>query len=232
LLYLGLGAALMALAACESNPSGPEAPEAADLELTLEQMAAEANSAGDPDAAVAFNDGLSALRFGVRPTDIAVKVGDEIVRYNALVVGVIVRHDGTHEVQRRSLIAWTGQPRPSALLHATSFTDEAEFSFPSDLATDAAPDGRARGTWANLARGHRFVATSGPVKMVVRSRGDPCPSVPADAPLVCVAAKWDVRLEGTFKLLPRRDARSVSDVAALVIAAAADDMNGVVLSRR
>jgi len=84
----------------------------------------------------------------------------------------------------------------------------------------------------DVERGHTFVATSGPVKMVVRSKGDPCPSVPASAQLVCVAATWDLRLDGSFKLLPRRDSRSVSDAAALAIAAAADDMNGVVLSRR
>ncbi len=232
LLYIGLGAALVALSGCEKSPTAPADPEAAELEVALEQMAAEANSAGDPDAAVAFNDGLNALRFGVRPTEIAVQIGDEIVRYDALVVGVIVRHDGTKEIQRRSLIAWTGKPRPSAILHATSFSDEAEFAFPSDLATDATADGRARGTWVDLDRGHRFVATSGPVKMVVRSKGDPCPSVPASAPLVCVEARWDVRLEGSFQLLPRRDSRSVSDAAVLAIAAAADDMNGVVLSRR
>jgi hypothetical protein len=93
-----------------------------ELESTLEQMAAEANSAGDPDAAVAFNDGLAALRYGVRPTEIAVHLGDKIVRYNALVVGVKVRHHGTEELMRRSLVAWAGEPRPKALLQATSFT--------------------------------------------------------------------------------------------------------------
>ncbi len=232
LLYLGLGAALMALAACESTPSGPEAPEGAELELALEEMAAEANSAGDPDAADAFNDGLSALRFGVRPTEIAVHIGDEVVRYNALVVGVVVRHDGTRELMRRSLVAWTGNRRPMALLQATSFTDEAEFGFPADLAARPDVEGRARGSWLDLVRGHRFVATSGPVKMVVRGTGEPCPSVPADAPVICVVARWDVRLEGLFKLLLRRDARGVSDATTLVIATAADDMNGVVLSRK
>lgn len=232
LLYLGLGAALVALAGCESTPSGPEAPEGAELELALEEMAAEANSAGDPDAAVAFNDGLSALRFGVRPTEIAVHIGDEVVRYKALVVGVVVLHDGTRELTRRSLVAWTGARRPTAILHATSFTDEAEFGFPTDLASRSDVEGRARGTWLELVRGHRFVATSGPVKMVVGSRGEPCPAVPPDAPLVCVVARWDVRLAGEFKLLPRRDARAVSDATTLEIATAADDMNGVVLSRK
>jgi hypothetical protein len=232
LLYLALGAALIALAACDASPAGPEDSDAAELEITLEQMAAEANSAGDPDAAAAFTDGLNGVRFGVRPTEIAVQVGDEVVRYQALVVGVSVRHDGTRELVRRSLIAWTGQPRPSAMLHATSFSDEAEFSYPSDLATRADADGRARGTWADLVRHHRYVATSGPVTMVVQGTGELCPSVPASAEFNCATARWDVRLEGVFKPLPRRDSRVAGDGASLVIGASADGMNGVVLSRK
>ncbi len=233
LLYLGLGAALVALAGCDSAPAAPEEdPADAGLELALEQMAAEANSAGDGDAAIAFNDGLSALRFGVRPSEIGVQIDGELVRYQALLVGIAVRqHDG-RELMRRSLIAWTGEPRPTAILHASSFSDEAQFGYPADLATRADPVGRARGTWLDLVRGHRFVATSGPVAMVLGGTGEPCPAVPADAPLLCVTARWDIRLEGTFHLLPSRDARQADDGIRMVIGTSADGVSGVVLSRR
>ena len=232
LLQTAVAAALLVATGCDSNPSGPADSETAELELALEEMAAEANGAGDPDAALAFNDGLSGVRFGVRPTEISVQVGDEVVRYKALVVGVLVRHDGTRELVRRSLIAWTGERRPTAILHDTSFSDEAEFSFPSDLATRADVDGLARGSWMNLVRGHRYVATSGPVSIVADATDEECPSVPAAAPFNCVKASWDIRLEGAFKPLPRRDARQASDVPALMISTSADDVNGVVLSRK
>lgn len=232
LLYLGLGAALIALSGCDSTPSTPTESGTAELELALEQMAAEANGAGDPDAAAAFSDGLTGVRYGVRPTEIAVHIGGDLVRYQALVVGVAVRHDGTRELMRRSLIAWTGDPRPSAMLHVTSFSDQAEFSFPSDLATRAEVDGRARGTWADLARGHRFVAVSGPVAIAVSGTGQPCPAVPSTAPFQCVVARWDLRFEGLFKQLIRRDAKEASDAASLAISAAGEGVSGVVLSRR
>ena len=232
LRYLSLAAALIAFAGCDSSPAGPEDSDALELEATLEQMAVEANSAGDVDAASAFNDGLSGLRFGIRPTEIAVHVGDEVVRYQAFVVGVVVRNDGTRELVRRSLLAWSGRPRPSAILHATSFSDEAEFAFPSDLATRSDVEGRARGTWANLSRDHRFVATSGPVAMTVQGTGEPCPSIPSTAEFNCVAARWDIRLEGVFKPLPRRDARVAGEGASLVIGTSAESVSGVVLSRK
>jgi hypothetical protein len=227
---VGLGLVACFAAGCDSSPADPGDSEDPGLEATFEQMAAEANSAGDPDAAVAFNDGISALRFGVRPSEIAVHIGDEVVRYRALVVGVVVRNDGTRELTRRSLIAWTNG-RPRDVLHATSFSDEAEFVFPSDLTADVRPEGRARGTWLDLARGHRFVATSGPVSMVVDGVGEPCPSVPADARFACLTARWDVRLDGEFTLLSRRDART-ADGTALEISTGAEGVHGVVLQRK
>ena len=230
--FLGLGAALVVLSGCDSSPAGPEDSETAELEVVLQQMAAEANSAGDADAALAFNDGLSGVRFGVRPTEISVQIGDEAVRYRALVVGVAVRNDGSRQLVRRSLVAWTGKPRPSAILHATSFSDEAEFSFPTDLATRGDVEGRARGTWADLAHGRRYVATSGPVGIVVQETGEKCPNLPPSAQANCVTAQWNIRLEGVFKLLPRRDARAASNTEPLVIGASADGVNGVVLSRK
>lgn len=228
---VGLGLVALFAAGCDSSPADPSATDDALLEATFEQMAAEANSAGDPDAAVAFNDGISALRFGVRPSEIAVHIDDEVIRYRALVIGVVVRNDGTRELTRRSLIAWTGQ-RPRDVLQATSFSDEAEFVFPSDLTADVRPEGRARGTWLDLARGHRFVATSGPVSMVVEGIGEGCPSVPAEARFTCRTAEWDVRLDGVFKLLPRRDARSAEGGTALEIATGGEGVHGVVLQRK
>lgn len=232
ILALALGAALALAAACGETPSAPTDQESAQLEVALEQLAAEANGAGDVDAATAFGDGLSALRFGVRPTEIPVHLGDQSVRYFALVIGMAVRTPDGRELMRRSLVAWTGAPRPTALLQVTALSDESQFGFPVELASSADPTGRARGTWANLVRGHRLVATSGPVHLALAGAGEACPKVPSAAPLLCVMARWDVRLSGEFHALPRRDAREPTDDAALVIATEAQNVNGVLLTRK
>lgn len=229
---LGAGAIIVALAACGESPAGPEAEQLPELEASIEQMAAEANRAGDADAAVAFADGLEAVRFGVRPSEIAVTVGGEEVRYHALVVGVVVNHGDGRELVRRSLIAWAGANRPAALLQVSAFSDEATFGYPADLNTRPDPTGRARGTWADLVRRHRWVATAGTVAIKVASVGDPCPAIPAHPDIQCRVARWDLRLDGTFHQLLRRDARQATTGAALAIGSAAQGISGVVIQRR
>jgi len=59
---LGVSALILALGACGEGPAAPESQSDLPLEASLEQMAAEANNAGDVDAAVAFSDGLLAIR--------------------------------------------------------------------------------------------------------------------------------------------------------------------------
>ena len=226
---LGFSAALGFLAACASDPAGPDAP-VPELEATLEQLAAEANSAGDLDAAAAFGDGLLAVRLGVRPSELAVIVAGQSARYHAIVTGVAQTRDDGSIVIRRSLVAWLGRPRPEAILQVTSFSDEAVFGYPSDLTGDAAPVGRARGTWVNLVRGHTFVGTSGPASVALVSTGEECPALPRDTRIRCAVARYDVSIDGVFHLLPRRDARTTDQTTRIEISAEGG-VAGVVVTR-
>ena len=229
LRVLGLGAVLGFLTACSSDAVGPDSA-VPELEATLEQLAAEANSAGDVDAASAFGDGLLAVRLGVRPTELAVTVAGEPARYQAIVTGVAHSLDDGRIVIRRSLLAWRGEPRPQAILQVTSFSDEAAFGFPSDLRAEVAPVGRARGTWVNLARGHTFVGTSGPASVALVSTGEECPSLPRDTRIRCAVARYDVSIDGVFHLLPRRDARQTDQTTRIEISADGG-VAGVVVTR-
>jgi hypothetical protein len=219
----------MLVSACSSDPAAPDTPEL-ELEATLEQLAAEANSAGDVDAAAAFGDGLLAIRLGVRPTELEVTVAGQSARYHAIVTGVAQLADDGTTIIRRSLVAWLGRPRPEAILQVTSLSDESAFGFPSDLAVPAAPVGRARGTWVNLPRGHTFVGTSGPASVALVSIGDQCPALPPDSRLRCAVARYEVSIDGVFHLLPRRDARHADQTTRIEISAAGG-VAGVVVTR-
>ncbi|HEX9893076.1 MAG TPA: hypothetical protein VGA78_04095 [Gemmatimonadales bacterium] len=227
---LGVSALILALGACGEGPAAPESQSDLPLEASLEQMAAEANNAGDVDAAVAFSDGLLAIRLGVRPTELSVKVGDKSERYLAIVTGVAHTTADGAILLRRSLVAWAGDPRPTALLQVTSFSDNAVFGYPSDLATRADPVGRARGTWVNLVRGHTFVATSGRASIALASTGEACPNLPADSRLRCAVARYDVGIDGVFHQLRQRNARQ-ADHASRIEISTEGGVAGVVITR-
>ena len=115
---LGLCAALGFLTACSTDPAAPDA-SVPELEATLEQLAAEANSAGDVDAAAAFGDGLLAVRLGVRPTELEVTVAGQSARYRAIVTGVAhTLDDGTTVIRRfPSGLAGRAQARGDSSSH-------------------------------------------------------------------------------------------------------------------
>jgi hypothetical protein len=225
---LGAGILVSLLAGCTGDPAAPADGEG-ELEGLLAQLVAEANSAGDVDAAAAFGDGLRAVRLGVRPSELPVTVNGETSTYRAIVTGVSqeTRDGGT--VLRRSLIAWSGE-RPRAVLQVTSFSDQAEFGYPADVLTREDRMGRARGTWVNRAREVTFVATSGTASLVLGSTGEQCPNLPEDPEFRCVVARYQVAVGGVFHLLPQRDSREVDPRTAVEIRAAGG-VAGVVVSR-
>lgn len=223
-------AGLALAAACEGGPADPEDPSQ-DLEATLEVMAADANRDGDADAAAAFSGGALALRLGVRPSEILVQVGDESVRYQALVYAVVRTLRNGDPVLHQNLIAWTGERRPVALLQVSQLTEEAAFGFPADLSTAADPRGRARGTWADLVKGQRWVATAGTSVIALASTGGPCiRQLSSNPELRCATAEFDIRVDGDFHRLLRRDAHDVDRSRALEISTSATGVNGVVIS--
>jgi hypothetical protein len=233
--FVGLSVLLGGLVtACETSTTEPLPSADADIEAALELMAAEANSAGDHDAADGFSGGALALRLGVRPTEIAVSINGETERYLAVVAGIAHTLRGGPSVLKRALIAWTpvNDRRPTAILQVSLLTDEGTFGFPTDLTTAVDPRGRARGTWVNLIRDLRFVATSGAAGIVLaQATDDPCEGALSELPgLRCVKATYDMHAEGRFAALLARDARTVDEAQIILVQTAATGINGVFIT--
>lgn len=221
-----LAALTLLLAACgaelpstgsELSPSGGEESSVA---ASLDELATNAALLGDDASAEVYADGALAIRLGAVPTEIAVSVGGQKYRYWAVITGLVDRGPDGAELLKRSLVAWTGAPRPTALLKAVSRSDAAIFGRDH---IDGDP-GRATGTWADLERAHRFIAIDGPFASVVTSIGPSCPNAEADARFVCNLARFDVRMDGTFELVGDATVR-------LPIATAPDGVAGVVIRR-
>ena len=206
-----LAAALVAAGCQEGTPAAP-AEASLDLDLGLETVITQAGIAaevsGDAESAEALREGATALRGGVRPSVIEVKVRGGTFRYLALVVGVVHHRPDGERVLVRSLVAWTGRP-VAALLQVTSGRDQAEFGE------------SARGHWRNQAQGEVWVATAGPANVDLGSLGNPCPVQPADPTRRCVLASWNIRVDGRFRL-PGTD-------GAIEIQTGAGGVHGVVI---
>jgi len=195
---LALSAAALIAAACQEG--FPTAPVEVDMELQAAISAAgdAAAQSGDTDRAKALRDGADALRGGIRPSRIEVKIQNETFQYLAIVVGMIQRGGGGERVLVRHLVAWNGRP-PRALLQVTSKSDQALFGHP-DGNGNGNPDG-ARGLWKDLANGEVWVATAGSADLELAGTGGACPTQPPAAALRCVLASFDIRINGSFQLL-------------------------------
>jgi hypothetical protein len=195
-------------------------------ELAMEQLAAEAARSGETDEASALNEAAVALRRGLQPSQIEVKIQNEQVIYKALMVGVVrTARDG--RVLVRHLIAWTGDRRTTAILRVSSRSDLALFGPPSSQNDLADSPGRARGLWADLVNQQRWIATAGSVDMAVAGTGGPCPLQPATTPpLECILASYDIRINGNFELRSRGGQPGSEH---LEIHTNADGVNGVII---
>jgi len=217
-----LAAAGLAAACQEGAPTTPvEADLAAQAAIgAAGELAAQG---GDSERAEALRDAANAVRLGIRPSPIEVKIKNEKFRYLAIVIGRERRSTSGEVVLTRSLVAWTGRPT-TALLHVISKTDHALFGGGS--ASDNGPGG-ARGQWRDLANHALWVATAGSADLELKSRGGACPIQPtADAALRCILAKWDVRVNSGFQLV----GDDGPDGNPIEIHTNADGVNGIVIS--
>ncbi len=197
-LALGLGA-------CEEgNLTAPLAEEdlSANLALSFEQEASVADRQAQPDRAQALRDGAQAFRFGVRPSDIEVKIKNEKFIYKAIVVGRFRSARSGERVLVRSLLAWlpaTGG-RPAALLKVTSRSDQGIFANPNASDRVADMPGVARGLWKDIVNQQAWVATAGSADMELEGTGAACPTpLPVELSLSCVLATWAIRINGNFE---------------------------------
>lgn len=222
---LALLAGILVASACqEGTPAEPA--EAADVSLevqaAIEQAGTEAALRGDAERAEVLRHGATALRWGIRPSRIEVKVHNETYTYLAIVVGK-VRERGGERVLVRSLVAWTGRP-PTALLHVISASDQALFGHSDNGNGSGGPDG-ARGQWKDLVNHELWVATAGSADLELLNTGDACPVQPPGLVLRCLLARYDVRINGSFQLL----GNGGPDGSPIEIHTSADGVVGVVL---
>ncbi|HSE50598.1 MAG TPA: hypothetical protein VLB00_00290 [Gemmatimonadales bacterium] len=199
-LFALLTSALIA-GACQEGP--PTAPAETDPELQAAIAAAgdAAVQSGDTERAAALREGAQALRGGIRPSRIEVKIQNETYEYLAIVVGTVRRAGGGERVLVRHLVAWTGRPA-AALLQVTSKSDHALFGHPGGNGNGNGNDpDAARGLWKNLVDREIWVATAGSADLELAGTGGACPVQLAAAALRCVLASFDIRINGSFQLL-------------------------------
>jgi hypothetical protein len=219
----GVVLALTALwGACRAAPPTEASSEKPQLDKMLESLAAEASRNGQLESAESMRLGAMALRYGVTPSEIEVKLRNQTVVYQAIVVGVRRTGEDGQTTLARTLIAWTGMGTPNAaLLRVSSLS---EFGLFGRRENEHRP-GEAYGTWLDLVRRERWIATAGSAQIVLAGTGGPCP-VPSVIPPGprCVLATYDIRINGVFHL------DGSPSGAPLPIHTKADGVNGVVLS--
>lgn len=226
--------AVILLAACGGDLPTAVPTDAATgdegIAASLDEMAVSASLLGDDRSAEAYADGALAIRLGAVPTEIAVSVAGQEYRYWAVVTGIVERGPDGAELLKRSLVAWTGAPRPTAVLKAMARSDAAVFGR-DDIPGDP---GRATGSWNDLERAHRFIAIEGSFASIVNTIGPSCPNAERDARFACNLARFDVRMDGTFELAgdPAATPRGGAGASLrLPIATAPDGVSGVVVRR-
>lgn len=215
-----LAGALFAAACQEGSPTAP-AETSLELQAAIAQAGDDAAQRGDTERAEALSHGAKALRWGIRPSRIEVKIKNETFTYLAIMVGV-VRHRAGERVLVRTLVAWTGRP-PTALLHVIAASDQALFGHPGN-GNGEGPDG-ARGQWKDLLNHELWVATAGSADMELVDTGRGCPVQPSNLRLRCVLASYDIRVNGNFQLV----GSGGPDGSPIEIHTDADGVHGVVI---
>lgn len=209
------------LTACSASPTAPTEAlpaEANEVSLMMDDLSTQAAGRGDDRAASAYAGTALALRFGAIPTEIAVEVDGVETRYLAVVTGILRHEGGAPRLHERTLVAWTAQGTPRAILQVESRGDEGNFAQGS-----ANP---AHGIWADLRAQERHEAVEGSVVTTLGSTAGRCPNQPSgrDPAVTCQLARFASRLSGTF-------VESRDPTRRVTIGLEAQSIAGVVLAR-
>jgi hypothetical protein len=142
-------------------------------------MVQEANRGGDVDASAAYSSAAMAVRRGVRPTPIEVKINDESQRYLAFVHVVTHGRSGDRPIRLRTMVAYQGEKRPEKVLYVSTLVDAGPLDLPT-ATLDRRPDVQqvAWAAWKDLANRELWVATSGQAGIVEKELLGPCPTSP------------------------------------------------------
>lgn len=213
--------------AVANNALGPDEVDVAAVAAALDGEAFSAAARGESNAADSYRDAALALRFGVRPSVIAVSVNGTIERYQAVVTAVVQHLAPGDTALRRSVVAWHGTNHPLAILRVSTLGDQGSFSSADEPATN--PRSRAEGVWLNFVRDSRWRATAGTAGINVAQIGQPCNiDARTHAEIRCVEAQFGFGVDGLFRL---HGAGPDDGLAAVRIMAEPQRVNGVILAR-
>ncbi len=195
--------ALAALTACGDSAVAPSTEsDTVDLAATasgFDQEAARATDRGDAERATAFRAAAAALRFGVRPSVIAIGVNGETHRFSAVVTATVEVLADQDTALRRTLVAWRGERGPVEILRVITLGNQGTFSSEEEPASN--PRARAHGLLVNLERDSRWLATAGSAGIAIGDTGGACiPLTRGDAALRCVRAVFGFDVDGLFRL--------------------------------
>ncbi len=222
--------ALSLTAACVDSPTGASAPEATagdPLALTFDQLADQASTSGDVARAEGFAAAAIAVRFGVTPTLINVKVNTTTTEVYEAFVNTVDWNLGSQLSARlpahRTITAWRRTADGvTRILSLTTPSDSAPVLHPLSMGPGvAAAFAGASALYQETSRislgpssgnggalvDEFWIATVGYVKVKEGVRGNPCPVDPAKSGLkgvVCRQARFTVRFEVQVQRLANR----------------------------
>jgi hypothetical protein len=181
--------------ACTGDPTSPD-DQADQLANALETLSRECNQQGDADGSLAFTYAAMAIRLGVEPSEITLRVGEETRRYLAFVH--VVRHGPSSAISLRTLVAFRPKTstdrRPTELLYVGTPVDSAAIQHPAAVGPAVA----ATAIWKDIGAGETWVATAGKAGVSLVSAGSVCPGAKSSMNVDCTLATYSILVDGDF----------------------------------
>lgn len=230
LMTAGSVALVAALAGCATDSGSTPVDQDQELASTFDGMSRDANVGGDADAGAAFSGAAMAVRLGIRPTEIEVKVNGESRRYFAF-VHVIGSTRALPIAALRTVVAYRGEhQRPTEVLYVAAGGDSVGLDHP--MASGLRPDPAKFGvsSWKDLVAKQFYVATSG--LAIIKQQagaGTPCPKPSPRANVTCTAVKFGLRVAGDYYGLINNQRGQLDRSKKVTISTRAADVNGAVL---
>jgi hypothetical protein len=156
------------------------------------------------DVSLVLGEAARAARFGVEPTVVPIKFGDESLRYRAFVAVVALPAMGPMPAATiRSLVAVTGEGESAKVLMVATPANAATIvGPPAPGAARPDPLTSAMAVYGDGPKGTRWVGVSGSVRVVEETSGAACPNAPPRG--TCTAATYAVLMEGQFSPISGR----------------------------
>jgi hypothetical protein len=173
-------------------------PDQVSTAEVLDQFSQEAARRGEGDVSLMLGEAARAARFGVEPTVVPIRFGDESLRYRAFVAVLELPAMGPLPATTiRSLVAVTGEGESAKVLMVATPANAATIVGPPTAGgTRPDPLTSAMAVYGDGPKGARWVGTGGSVRIVEQSSGGACPNAPPRG--TCSTATYAVLMDGQF----------------------------------